>query len=341
MISRLTTVVLAAAMVACMPSDAPLLEVSEAPSTSTRATTSSTDLAPATDGPELEDPTPYLVEMANQAADIVLQLSAHEQRVNERHANMSTEEDQLSYLEDYWGGTFSLYLEGARSFDRIVPPEAFVDAHREYVASYRALYEELLNETESFHTLTEWSEFMANMSVASDAMLDLVAACEQLVETASLAGYSLDLGCPTAPPEVVHVEVSVGPSWEASPDLVPVGDVVVELAISNTGDVPIPVVVLDIFDGDPLDLPSASGLIDLSLSGVFDTSSDHASFGVAYPDVFTGEDSQLRDEVPELQPGETVTVTVWGEGPIVVFDYSESQFEAGARVVIERIPGQR
>ena len=340
--SWMVPVVLALAVVGCGPatssSDVGDTTTSRATPATSGASTSAATTATTSDG----DPTSYLVEIANGAADLGQSLSAHEERINQQYANQSSEDEHLAYLEAYFGGTFSMYVEHGHWLEGITPPDGFVEAHARYVDAWFGLYEPMLETTETLETVSEWEAWLPSLfdegsAAFAEPRLALSEACSDLESKAADGGYRVDLQCPTPPPEVVEVGVEVGGSWEASADTVPTGNVAVDLAITNTGDSAIQVVVIDIFEGDPLDLPVENGLVDIGLSGVtFDSDSTHAYFGVAYPDVFVGEDSQLRADFPELAPGETVHVTVWGSGPIVVFDYGPGEFEAGARVLIER-----
>lgn len=283
------------------------------------------------------DPTAYLVALANGSADRDEDLRVHEERVNAEYENQSTEDEQLAYLEAYFGGEWSIHIQHAHWLNSLTPPPAFTDAHARYVEAYFGFYEPILERTERLMTIADWEEWGATLSDPSETYLALAEACQEVVDTAAAEGYQLELGCPTPPPEEVEVDVEVGSAWVASPDVVPMGNVVVELTITNVGDAPIRVVVLDVFDGDPLDLPIENGLVDLAVSGVtFDSDTSSTHFGVAYPDVFFGEDSQLGEPPPEVRPGETVFAMVHGSGPIVVFDYTAGQFEAGAHVVIQR-----
>lgn len=219
----------------------------------------------------------------------------------------------------------------------VIPPAAFADAHAHYVDAYFAHFEPILEHTEQLKTVADWEEWWTTLSDTSESYVALAEACQEVVDTAAADGYGVDLLCLTPPSEAIEVNVEMGSAWVASPDVVPTGDVVVELAVTNVGDSPVRVVVLDVFDGDPLGLPIENGLVDLAVSGVtFNSDTPSTHFGVAYPDVFFGEDSQLGEPPPEVGPGETVYATVHGSGPIVVFDYTAGQFEAGAHVVIQR-----
>ena len=302
--------------------------------TSAHTSTTSTSAPPR----QTEDPTDYLVAMANGAADLNEELRLHGGQVNADHADQSTEGDQLAYLEALYGGESAAYIDYARRLRDVDPPEAFATAHARYVDTLLGLYEARLEAIERLDSIEAWTAWFESLSTASGPYVDFVDACVGLEETAEQVGFVLDLSCPQPPPEVVEVRVEVGRDWQAEPRVAPGDDVVVELEITNSGDTPIQIVVLDIFDGDPLDLPIEDGVVDIALSGVtFDSDSPtDTHFGVAYPDVFVGEDSQLRSEIPGMLPGESVRVTVWGSGPIVVFDYSPGEFERGARVVVER-----
>ena len=325
--SRMVPVVLALAVVGC--GTASSIDAADTTTSLTTAASTGTRTSAATTTTTLqEDPTFYLVEISNGVADLSQSVDALEKRVDEQYADRSTEDDQLAYLEAYFGGILSLYVGHGYWLAGITPPAAFADAHARYADAYLLLYQPILDETEKFNSVADWEEWLPTWFEASDARLDFVDACEEMEETAASGGFAIDLQCPTPPPESVDVRVEVGAVWKASPDLVSTGNVVIELDIINVGSSPVQVVVVDIFPGNPVDLPVENGVVDLARSG--------ESFGVAYPDVFVGEDSQLVDELPEVLPGETVHATVWGSGPIVVFDYAAGRFEAGSYVLIER-----
>lgn len=340
-ISPFVSVVLSLVLAGCgVTGTGDTVETTTTETTTTEQTTPETSAASSNEVAgvsEREDPTDYLVAMANGAADLAELLRSHDDEVEEKYGEPSSEDEQLAYLEALYGGIFSLHIQHAHWMDNVTPPAAFADAHAHYVEAYFGYYEPILERTEQLTTLPEWEHWWATFVDPSDAYVALTDACQEVVDKAAAEGYSVDLGCPTPPPEVIEVDVEVGRDWVANPDLVPTGDEVVELTIINVGDTPLRIVVLDIFEGDPLNLPIQNGLVDLTLSGVtFDSNTSHAYFGVAYPDVFSGEDSQLGEPPPEVHPGETVMVSVHGSGPIVVFDYTAGQFEAGAHVVIER-----
>jgi hypothetical protein len=334
--SRFVSAVLATVVVGCGAagsSDAVATTTTE-PATSTTSITSPTEAAQV---PEPEDPTDYLVAMANGAADLAEVLRSHDDEVNEKYAAASTEDEQLAYMEALYGGLFSLQIQHAHWMSGLTPPAAFADAHEQYVDAYLGYYEPILERTEQLETIADWDEWWPTLFDTSETYVALAESCQDIVDVAAAEGYRVDLMCPTPPPEVIEVEVELGGAWVARPDVIPLGNVVVEMTITNLGDAPVRVVVLDVFDGDPLDLPIENGLVDLSVSGVtFDSAAPHAYFAVAYPDVFIGEDSKLGEPPPDIQPGETVFATVHGSGPIVVFDYTAGQFEAGAHVVIQR-----
>lgn len=287
-----------------------------------------------TESPEAsksEDPTDYLVAMANGAADLAEQLRSHEDEVNEQYLDPSTEDERLAYLEAYYGGESSIYIEYAYHLREVSPPAAFSAAHARYSDTLAEVFEQRLETTEQLTSIEAWAEWLDSLGIATDAYLDFIDACEEMEETAEHEGFALDLSCPAPPPEVVEVRVEVGAGWHAEPDLAPTDGVVLELTITNSGDKPVRVVVLDVFGDDPLNLPLADGLVDLTQHGV--------GFGIAYPELLTGDDNTLAGPPPEILPGETVTATVWGSGPVVVLDHSVGALERGSYVVIKRAEG--
>ena len=316
---------------------------------------------PPADGQELEA---YLVEMSNLAADIDSQAAEFECSYNEQFwpgfcdGNFveegeefepppePTEEEQLEYQRGLWLGTFDLRLAHADVLESVVAPTGFESAHQAHAAAYRAYFTLLRDGVAGLTTLSEFELFFAPLfdplaAVPADlerALFGAVDACESLEQMAAEAGLQADLGCPTPPPKPVSVDVEVGDVWVAAPNPLEVGEGLVTMRITNTGAEPIRPVVLDIFEGDALDLPVVDGVVDLSRDGEFDPSSGFAAFGLAYPghEVLFGEDSTVIGEAPELLPGESVEAVVWSEGTMVVFDYEPGEFEAGAYVVVER-----
>ena len=116
-------------------------------------------------------------------------------------------------------------------------------------------------------------------------------------------------------------------------------DAQLEMVLTNVGDESIRPVVISIFGGDPTNPPIVDGIVDLSQSGVSDANSSLAAFGLEYPDVealFTQGDSRVTGEVPLLDPGDSIAISVFGSGPFVIFDYRQGEFQAGSFVVIEQ-----
>ncbi len=329
--------------------------------TATTPDSVSTTVAGPDEGDAISD---YLVLMSNLAADIDNQVSEFECSYNEQFSPgfcgvefveegeelepppERTEEEQLEYQRGYWLGAFDLRLAHADVLEAVVAPTGFESAHQEYAAAYRAFFTLLRDQVAGLTTLAEFESFFAPLfdpvaTMPADlerVLFGAVDACRALEQMAAEAGFRADLGCPTPPPKPVSVDVEVGDVWVAEPNPLAVGEGLVTMRITNTGDEAIRLVVLQIFEGDPLNLPVVGGVVDISRSGEFEATGRYAGFHLAYAgenEVFIDE-SGVTGEPRELLPGESVDVVIWSEGTMVVLDYRQGEFEAGAYVVIER-----
>lgn len=309
--------------------------------TTTAAATTAASLVPTT---EPEDPTSYLVDMSNLVADYLDQAASFGSDYTAQNARPVTEQEQIDFIAGYLNGLAVLALEHAMAVEAVAPPSLFANAHRRYIDTLRLFYEEWQRTVSGFTTLVELEAFWASASdpirglsnPLGDLQLDAIAACNELEDTAAEAGYDLDIRCAEGPSQAFEVSVEVGATWIATPSQLPPGTDVVAIRITNTSPEPIRPVVLDIFEGDPLNLPVGEGLVDLSLGGVIDPSSGYAAFGLAYPEGLLGDDGRVLGEPPELPPGESMTVRLWISGDIVIFDYRDSAYEAGSYVAVER-----
>lgn len=324
------------------------------------STESTTTTGPSADGAVVEA---YLVEMSNLAADLGIQLSDFECSYNEQFSPgfctgfeegggfveegedfeappEPSEEELFEYQRGYWSGTFDVHLAHADVLERVVPPYGFESAHQGYANSYRAYFTYLNDQITGFSDLDEFTEFLnaffdplAEVSPElEELLLAMVESCGSLEDLGSEAGFEPNLDCPTPPPEAISVDIEADGEWSANPNQVPVGDGLVQMTITNTSVEPIRPVVLEVFAGDPLDLPVIGGVVDISRSGEFDPASGYAEFYVHY----AGENWEVTGEPLELSPGESVEAAVWSEQTLVVFDYRPGEFEAGAFVVVER-----
>lgn len=307
----------------------------------------------------------YLVEMSNLDADVQSELSDFECSYNEQFwpgfcsggfveegeefepPPEPTEQELFAIQQGLWLGMFEIRLAHADMLGAVSAPEGFKDAHQQYVNSYRAYFTYVRDQVAGFDDLDALGAFFNAIfdPLAQpppghvEAFMPLVESCQALEELGSDAGYRTDLGCPTPHPEPQTVSVEIDEDWSATPNPLPVGDGLVLMTITNTGTRNVRPVVIQIFSGDPLDLPFVGGAVDLSRSGVSEPGSGFAEFGLAYPGgemIFTEGDSKVTDEVPGLAPGQSVEVDVWSDGTIVVLDYRSDEFERGAYVVIER-----
>lgn len=321
----------------------------------TPTTEATTTTEPASDGQEVEG---YLVEMSNLAADLNSQQSEFECSYNEQFSPgfcgvefveegeefepppEPTEEEQFEYQRGYWLGIFDIRLAHANVLESVVAPTGFESAHQEYVNSYRDYFSFVRNQVAGFRDLDEFFEFLNTIfdplaelpAEQEQLLLAMVDSCRSLEVLGTDAGYRTDLGCPSPPEQPVSIDVEMGDEWSASPNPLPVGDGLVLMTITNAGAEAVRPVVVQIFEGDPLDLPVVGGVVDISRSGEFDPASGYAEFYVHY----AGEGWEVIGEPLELSPGESVEAVVWSEGTLVVLDYRHGEFEAGAYVVIER-----
>ncbi len=311
------------------------------------ATTTTTTAAPDTTGPPAaaaeEDPVGYLTEMTNLAADYLDRESGFGSTYTEDNPQPDNDEEQLEYIVGYYVGGADIGLEHAAAVEAIEPPAMFAEAHRRYVVALRTVHEERKRVFTGFTTFGEYQDWLAEIhpvtgasGALADALDAYIVACAAMETTAAQAGYELDLQCPEPPPEAIEVRIEAGDQWVATPASLPADADLITLEITNIGTEPIRPVVLDIFEGDPLDLPVGEGVVDIALSGVSDPSSGYASFGLAYPNDLFGDDSRLTDVPPELAPGKTVTTHLFVSGHLVVFDYRAGQFEAGRYVVVDK-----
>jgi len=311
---------------------------------------------PASDGQEVEA---YLVEMSNLAADLDIQVAEFEQAHFEATSppfvepgeeqppqTLPPEDELFEDQHNYWLGYFDLHLEHADVLDAVDAPNGFESAHQDYVNSFRNYFSYVREQVAGFGDLDELFEFfnaifdpLAELPAGhEERWLAVVDSCRSLVDLGSDAGFRTDLGCPSPPEEPIAIDVQIGDEWSATPNPLPVGDGLVLMTITNTGSDVIRPVVVQIFGGDPFDLPVVDGVVDLSRDGEFDPSSGFASFGIGYAgldQVFVDEFG-VTGEPPELLPGESVEAVIWSEETMVVFDYRPGEFEAGAHVVIER-----
>ena len=307
----------------------------------------------------------YLVEMSNLAADVESELGDFECSYNEQFwpgfcsgefveegeefepPPQPSEEEMFAIQQGLWLGMFDIRLAHADVLGAVPAPPGFEEAHQKYVDSYRAYFDLLRDQVAGFVEPDELFEFLNAIfdpltplsPELETLLLGMVDSCRSLEDLASDAGYRADLACPEPPPEAETVAVEVGDEWSATPNPLPVGDGLVQMTITNTGNSNLRPVVIHIFSGDPLDLPFVDGVLDISRDGVFEPGSGFAEFALAYPGhevVFTEGDSKVTGEVPDLAPGQSIEVVVWSEESIVVLDYGADEFENGAYVVVER-----
>ena len=350
-------------VVSCGPGDT--LPTPSAPDQSTSGQTTIPDPTTTSGPTTTSEPTDvgadvesYLVEMSNLEADVVAQLGDFECSYNEQFSPgfcgggfveegeefepppEPTEEEQFAYQRGLWLGMFDIRLAHADVLGAVSPPQGFETEHQAYVDSYRAYFTYLRDQVAGFVDLDELFEFFNVIfdplaPVPPDQeqlLLAMVETCRSLEDLGSDAGFRTDLGCPSPPEEAVSIDVEISDEWSATPNPLPVGDGLVRMTITNTGSEAIQPVVIEIWEGDPLNLPIVDGVVDISQSGFFDPASGFAEFGLSY----AGENWEVVGEPLELPPGESVEAAIWSEGTIVVLDYRPGEFEDGAYVVVER-----
>ena len=326
----------------------------------TASTDPTTTTGPSADGTVVEA---YLVEMSNLAADLGIQLSDFECSYNEQFSlgfctgseegggfveegeefekpPEPPEEKLFEYQRGYWSGTFDIHLAHADVLEGVVPPYGFESVHQDYANSYRAYFTYLNDQVTVFSDVDELFEFLNAFfdplaevpPELEELLLAMVESCGSLEDLGSEAGLETNLDCPTPPTEAISVDIEADDVWSANPNQVPIGDGLVQMTITNTSAEQIRPVVLEVFAGDPLDLPVIDGMVDISRSGEFDPASGYAEFYVHY----AGENWEVTGEPLELSPGESVEAAIWSEQTLVVFDYRPGEFEAGAFAVVER-----
>lgn len=226
----------------------------------------------------------------------------------------------VEFWRDVWLGAMDLLVAYTDDLEAVEPPPLVASEHRAYVRAARSLFTSIREAMAGFTNLEEFEgyhfeEFFSAPKLSADhqdALYQVATACRSLEERIG----DVDLVCPP----IAEVSVEAGAVWSATADVVPVGGPV-GLSIINTGQEAIVPVVIEILEGDPVDLPMTDGVVDLSQVGTVDSGS--AAFG-------------LLARPGEIQPGEGVGIRIMTEFTFVVFDHRPGQFEAGSFVVIER-----
>jgi len=287
----------------------------------------------------------YLVEMSNLDGDLLDNLTRFEEEYNQSSGDDGedpSEEDMLRNAEGYWAGTYDLQLEHIDLLADVAAPSGFTEVHDDYVSAYRTLTLHLKTTIEEFSTFSEWDLFgkwlfgevepPADFQAFNTAYIE---SCRNLEQTGVEAGYESSLGCPQPRSDAVTIDVQVGGPWSASTNPLPPGELDIEMDITNVGDETIRLAVVIVFEGDPTTLPVVDGIVDLSISGVTETG--FTAFGLVYPDDRDSENAPTPI-APELNPGETLTLTAFlaGSDIIVIFDNLPGEYEAGNYIVIEQ-----
>ena len=338
--------------------------VNPSSSTTTSAQVSSTDDPTPTETSSDEALSDYLVEMSNLDADLQIRLGSFEQSYNESFWGVGfddfeepaegdepppppSDDEMLEYLSGYWQGHFDQVRSHVDELNQVAPPPGFEELHQDYAAAYEQFAEWMADRFAGFITLEEYYELLDPLlSGTSDGVpeelqalyAEMIESCRAIEDTAREEGLGADIGCPNPPADPISVTVTIGPSWAAEPDPLPVGDGLVEITIVNTDQEAVIPIVLDVWEGDPSNLPLVDGLVDLSRSGMYEGALDYAVFQVVFVAEVEVTESGLSDTPPALLPGETIVADVWASGTLVVFDYRKGAFESGAYVVVERSP---
>lgn len=336
--------------------------VANTSSTTTSAQVSSTDDPTQEETSSDEALSNYLVEMSNLDADLQIRLGSFEQSYNESFWGVGfddfeepaegeepppppSDDEMLEYLSGYWQGHFEEVRSHVDRLNQVAPPPGFEELHQDFAAAYGQFAEWMAGRFAGFTTLAEYNELLEPLfSGTSEGVpgelqalyAEMIESCRAIEDTAREEGFAAEIGCPNPPAEPISVTLTIGPSWAAEPDPLPVGDGLVEITIVNAGQEPVIPIVLDVWEGNPSNLPLVDGMVDLSRSGMYEGASDNAVFQVVFAAEVEIIESGLTDTPPALPPGETIVVDVWASGALVVFDYTKGAFESGAYVVVER-----
>lgn len=290
-------------------------------------------------------PADYLVEISNLNSDFLAELSRLPETFSTENPQPSTEEEISEFLRGYGQGVIDIAFAYADRLADASAPEILKPAHDRHVRAIRTLFDEvesLLEEAQNLEDLDAvLSPFFSESPTYRPPMRDLfnewTDSCRGLEEAATRAGYQLVMECPQLPVESteVTVTVSIGDSWTATPDVLPSGHIDVWLTVTNTGSDAVHPVVLEIFEGEPLDLPIRNGRVDVTRSMTLDPQSSYAYFGLMYPDELLVTEGVTIGDAPPLEPGESFEIGSSGpSSSYVVFDYRPGEFEAGTYVVI-------
>lgn len=292
---------------------APLTEISEADLSIISGTTVIGSVA----GEEVEA---YVAEWFDLRSDLELQFQSYLEEASGEQPQSPT----VEFWREVWLGVIDLILANTDNLESVETPASVASEHQAYVLATRRLFTSMREAMAGFTTLAEFEGYYLEDTFSSpkltanhqDALYQMAVACQSLEQRLAEQGNSTDLGCPP-----IEVIVEVGDVWKATPNVVPVGGL--GLTISNKGNQPIRPMVIEILEGDPLDLPVFDGVVDISQSGVVDSASVYAAF-------------RLITQLEELQPDQGVRIRIASDFTLVVLDHRPGEFEAGAVVIIKR-----
>lgn len=291
-------------------------------------------------------PTDYLVEMSNLSADFLAELGGFPERFAAENPQPTDDAEMTEFLRGYGRGVVDMGIAHVDQLEQLAPPESLGEAHNRHAEALRALFTELQSKMDEIENLEDMdavlSPFYSESPIFRPPFADLfeewTASCRALEESATREGYEVVMNCPQPPTETTEVDVavSIGDSWTATPDILPSGHIDVWLTVTNTDGDAVHPVVLQIFEGDPLNLPIRNGRVEVTRSMTLDPESPYAYFGLMYPDELLVTGGVTIGDAPPLEPGESFEIGSSGpSSSYVVFDYRPGEFEAGAYVVIQ------
>ena len=233
-------------------------------------------------------------------------------------------EPTLGFVREIWVGFMDVLSAEADALDALEVPAALTSAHEAYLTAYQDIVSSVREAMAGFVSLEEFGgyhleDFFTSPRLTADhpeTLFRLGASCYSLDLSLIEAAQAEQLPCPP----IAVVEIDAGEEWNATTQVAPVGGWL-ELRVTNNGVEAMELVVIEIVDGDPFDLPVVDGMVDLSQADQAESSG--ATFNLISP-------------ASSYAPGEGFATKTASENTIVVFDNGVGRFEAGAVIVITR-----